>query len=410
MTFESIRLALRGIGANRMRSALTMLGILIGVGSVIVLVAVGAGSAEASRQRLEGLGSNTLTVSAGGFGFGARGGTQSRSNAIVDADVTALSDRTQAPDVVAAVPVVTGANLTAAYNGASTTPTQVLGTTAEYAKVRNAPVVSGQMFSSGDVDDHTKVIVIGVTVAKNLLGSETDADASSMVGQPVLFGSATYTVIGILKPKGSNGFQDQDDIVLLPYTTLRDNATGNTGTVSQVIVQARSASATTAAQAEVESVLAARHPGSTTNTFRILNQASLLETQNANNRTFTVLLASVAAISLLVGGIGVMNIMLVTVTERTREIGIRKAIGAPKSAIVGQFITEATLLSFLGGVLGVAAGIIGSHFRIVGIKPYVQPYSVLLAVGVAVAVGLFFGIYPASRAASLRPIEALRYE
>ena len=410
MSFESIRLALRGIGANRMRSALTMLGILIGVGSVIVLVAVGAGSAEAARQRLEGLGSNTLTVSAGGFGFGARGGTQSRSNAIVDADVTALSDPTQAPDVVAAVPVVTAANLTAAYNGASTTPTQVLGTTADYATVRNAPVVSGQMFSSGDVDDHTKVIVIGVTVAKNLLGSETDADASTMVGQPVLFGSATYTVIGILKPKGSNGFQDQDDIVLLPYTTLRDNATGNNGTVSQVIVQAESASATTAAQTEVESVLAARHPGSTTNTFRILNQASLLETQNANNRTFTVLLASVAAISLLVGGIGVMNIMLVTVTERTREIGIRKAIGAPKSAIVGQFITEATLLSFLGGVLGVAAGIVGSHFRIVGIKPYVQPYSVLLAVGVAVAVGLFFGIYPASRAASLRPIEALRYE
>jgi putative ABC transport system permease protein len=266
------------------------------------------------------------------------------------------------------------------------------------------------MFASGDVDDHTKVMVIGVTVAKNLLGSESDADASTMVGQPVRLGSATLTVIGILKPKGSNGFQDQDDIVLLPYTTLRDNATGNNGTVSQVIVQARSASATTAAQAEVESILAARHPGSSTNTFRILNQASLLETQNANNRTFTVLLASVAAISLLVGGIGVMNIMLVTVTERTREIGIRKAIGAPKTAIVGQFITEATLLSFLGGVLGVAAGIVGSHFRIVGIKPYVQPYSVLLAVGVAVAVGLFFGIYPASRAAGLRPIEALRYE
>jgi putative ABC transport system permease protein len=410
VNFESIRLALRGIGANRMRSALTMLGILIGVGSVIVLVAVGAGSAAASRQRLEGLGSNTLTVSAGGFGFGARGGTQSRSTAIVDADVTALTDPIQAPDVVAAVPVVNGTNLTAAYNGASTTPTQILGTTDDYATVRNAPVVSGQMFSSGDVDDHTKVIVIGVTVAKNLLGSQTDADASTMVGQPVLFGSATYTVIGILKPKGSNGFQDQDDIVLLPYTTLRDNATGNSGTLSQVIVQAKSASATTAAQTEVESVLLAHHPGSTASTFRILNQASLLQTQDANNRTFTVLLASVAAISLLVGGIGVMNIMLVTVTERTREIGIRKAIGAPKSAIVGQFMTEATLLSFLGGVLGVAAGIVGSHFRIVGIKPYVQPYSVLLAVGVAVAVGLFFGIYPASRAAGLRPIEALRYE
>ena len=408
MNIESIRMALRGVMANRMRSALTMLGILIGVGSVIILIAVGAGSASASEARLKALGSNTLTVSAGGFGQGNRGGTQARNIQITDTDLAAIADKTQAPDVVSVVPVLSAPAQTAAYAGASTPIGQTLGTAVSYQPVKNATTQAGSFFTQDDIDNHTNVVVIGTTVAKNLLGPT--ANPNTLVGQPLKVGAQTYIVTGVLTSKGSNGAQDQDDIVLMPYTTMRDHITGDTGSVSSAIVQAKNADATTPAQTEVQTVLVARHTGATTSSFRILNQASLLATQDANNKTFTVLLASVAAISLLVGGIGVMNIMLVSVTERTREIGIRKAIGAPKESIVGQFLTEAVLLTFLGGLAGVAVGLVGSHFRIVGIQPVVQTYSVFLSVGVAVFTGLFFGIYPASRAAALRPIDALRFE
>jgi putative ABC transport system permease protein len=403
-----MRIALQGIRANKLRSTLTMLGILIGVGSVIVLVAVGSGSAAASRKRLEALGSNTLTVSAGGFGFGNRGGTQARRVQIDDNDVKALADKTQAPSIAKVVPIVNGGSITATYQGASTTPSQVQGTTPDFFDVRNYPVAGGSLFSNEDVDDHARVVVIGLTVAKNLLGDT--ADVSQLLGQSVKFGNANLTVVGILKAKGSNGIQDQDNVAFLPVTTMRELVSGNSTQVNQVVVQATSRSATTSAQAEITAMLTGRHTGTTANSFLVLNQASLLETQDANNETFTVLLGAVAAISLLVGGIGVMNIMLVTVTERTREIGIRKAIGARRSDILGQFLTEAVLLTMLGGLLGVAGGLLGSRFTIVGVQPVVEPFSVVLAFGVALAVGLFFGIYPANRAAQLRPIDALRYE
>jgi putative ABC transport system permease protein len=191
---------------------------------------------------------------------------------------------------------------------------------------------------------------------------------------------------------------------------VRDLISGGGSAITQLVVQANSRKAMSTAQAEVTAILQSRHTGATSNSFLVQNNSSLLETQDANNKTFTVLLGAVAAISLLVGGIGVMNIMLVTVTERTREIGIRKAIGARRSDILGQFLTEAVLVSVLGGLLGVAGGLIGSRFKIVNVQPVVEPYSVFLAFGVAVAVGLFFGIYPANRAAQLRPIDALRYE
>jgi putative ABC transport system permease protein len=407
VNLESLRLALHGIVANKLRSSLTMLGIMIGVASVIVLVAGGSGSAAASRKRLEALGSNTLTVSAGGFGFGARGGTQSRNIAITDSDVVAIADKSQAPSVSKVVPIVT-ANAAAVYNGASTTPQTFYGTTPDFLDVRSYTVESGTTFSAEDVDASAKVVVIGVTVAKNLLGE--GADASQLIGEQVKFGNASLTVIGVLKPKGTNGTQDQDNIVLAPISTVRSNLSGSSTNVNQLIVQAKNRQATATAQTEVTTLLVSRHTGATTSSFLVLNQASLLETQDANNRTFTVLLGAVAAISLLVGGIGVMNIMLVTVTERTREIGIRKAIGARRSDILGQFLSEAVLLSMLGGLLGVGLGLFGSRFRIVNVKPVVEPYSVALAFGVAVVVGLFAGLYPADRAGRLKPIDALRYE
>jgi putative ABC transport system permease protein len=267
--------------------------------------------------------------------------------------------------------------------------------------------VSGRFFNQTDETGHARVVVLGPTVVTNLFGQGVDP-----VGANVTFGGSTFQVIGTLQAKGTNGLQDQDDVAIAPLTSVQDNLTGNTGNVNQIAIEAVSANVMDAAQSEITTTLISTHKvtDATNPGFSVLNQASLLSTSNSTNHVLTVLLGAVAAISLLVGGIGVMNIMLVSVTERTREIGIRKAVGARRSDILVQFLVEAMVLSVLGGILGVAAGLIGSQFKIVGVQPLVQAYSVVLAFGVALAVGLFFGIYPASRAARLRPIEALRHE
>ena len=406
---ESIRLALQGIMSNRLRSALTMLGILIGVAAVILLIAVGAGSSAAVQNQLAGLGTNTLTVfPTGGFGGGGPGGanrtgTVSRQARLTAKDVTALEDKTNVPDVAEVAPVV-NANATATYEGATHDLGQGVGTTPNYFQIRNLEIASGSAFSEEDVTEHRKVVVLGQTVVDNLFGEGVDP-----LGAKVKIGGSTWTVIGVLESKGTNGFQDQDDTAIAPVTAVQDSLASRSGGYNQITVQAKSRGASDAASAEVTSTLLSTHKVTTAD-FQVLNQADLLDASEASNQVFTVLLGAVAAISLLVGGIGVMNIMLVTVTERTREIGIRKAIGARKRHILSQFLVESVLLSMLGGVIGVFVGIAGSHFRIVGVAPVVQLYSVVLAFSVAVLVGLFFGIYPANRAASLRPIEALRYE
>jgi len=405
---ESIRIAVQGVLANRLRSALTMLGILIGVGAVIVLVAVGAGSSRAIQDRIESLGTNTLTVFRGGFGRGPGGrastGTQSRRADLTVDDAKALGDKANAPDVLSASPVVT-AQVTGVFNGATYSPQSFVGTSPDYQGTRGYAMAEGSFFTRADYDDVARVAVVGQTVAAQLFGTQDP------LGQTVKFGGASFRVVGVTAKKGSNGFQDQDDVVLAPLTTVQDYLTGK-GSLQQILVQAASRKQMTAAADEVTSVLTSRHriTAGAQADFSVLNQATLLSTSTSASKTFTVLLGAVAAISLLVGGIGVMNIMLVTVTERTREIGIRKAIGARKADILSQFLVESVLLSLLGGVAGVVAGLVGSQFRIVGVQPEVQAYSVGLAFFVAVAVGLFFGIYPANRAASLRPIEALRYE
>jgi len=406
MAPQFLRIALRGLAANKLRSFLTMLGIIIGVASVIVLVAVGTGSSKQVEDRINQLGTNTLTVLRGGF-LGGRGGpaNQSRNTQLRLTDVQALQDPVRAPDVATVSPVAAG-QASLDYEGTTYQPASLIGTTPTYAGATNYQVASGAFLSDQDVDDHAKVVVLGATVVDELF------NGTDPLGAVVKINGNRFTVVGTLKPKGSSGVQNGDDIAMMPVSTMQDIVTGRTAGLNSIVVQARSRSVMDEAQAEVTTVLDQEKgiDGTATSPFSVLNQATLLATSNETNRVLTVLLGAVAAISLLVGGIGIMNIMLVTVTERTREIGIRKAVGARHADILRQFVSEAVLLSVLGGLLGVVAGVIGSRFRIVGVEPVIAPYSVVLAFGVAVVIGLFFGIYPAGRAAALRPIDALRYE
>ena len=408
---ESLRIALQGVMSNRLRSLLTMLGVTIGVASVIVLVAVGTGSSAAVQNQLEALGTNVLTVfpSRGGFGFGGGGGratlgTQSSSSGLTMKDVTALRKKQNAPDLKSVNPVV-NTQVTATYQGATYQPSQFVGTSAGYFEAENLELAAGRLFTEADVSNRSPVVVLGTTVVQNLFGT------TNPIGETITANGVQFQVIGVLKSKGNQGLTNQDDVAIAPITIVQASLTGVTGSLNQIVVEAKSKDVTSEAEAEINSTLLSTHKITNDQAdFRVLNQASFISASNASQHTFTVLLGAVAAISLLVGGIGVMNIMLVTVTERTREIGIRKAIGARRAHIVGQFMVEAVLLSMIGGLLGVAAGIAGSRFEIIGIQPVVAPYSVVLAFCVSAAVGLVFGIYPAGRAAALRPIEALRYE
>ncbi|MFD0886939.1 ABC transporter permease, partial [Streptosporangium algeriense] len=413
---EILRFALRGLAANKLRSFLTTLGILIGVAAVILLVAFGEGASQSIQKNIQRLGANTLTISAsfagggigGPVGAGSRQGNGPRTQArqLTLDDARALADPEQVPSAKSVSPVVSTGSATAVRDGVSHTISQFVGTYPSYFEAMNKPVETGSYFVNDDVLAARKVMVIGRTVADELFGT------ASPVGEQVSVSGVPFTVIGVLKESGSGfGFQDADDVAIVPLPAVQQSLTGF-GALSSIVVQATGPDTTTSAQNEVTAVLNQRHGITPTGSadYRILNQATLQETISSTVGIFTGLLGAVAAISLLVGGIGITNIMLVTVTERTREIGIRKAIGAPRGAILGQFLLEATVLSLLGGLTGVAIAFVGTRFTIAGIEPVLVPSSIALALGVSVGIGLFFGGYPANRAAKLRPIEALRHE
>jgi putative ABC transport system permease protein len=408
VTIDSVRVALRGMLANRMRSLLTMLGILIGTAAVILLVAVGTGISNLVQMQIEKLGSNAVYIfpQQGSRGARDRGGTNARQIRLTQNDVDALSDKSRAPDISAVAPTVqTG--VTAVADGTTYALSNFTGTTPIYAQIRNATLATGRFFDESDEANHAKVAVIGQTVVEHLWNK-----GFNPVGQQVDFNGIRFRIIGMLEKKGSTGVGDQDDVVIAPLTTVKDSLVGNVDTYSLIAVQAASRQQTDAAQAEAMSVLRETHnlrPGQPLD-FQIFNQASLLNTGKAAALVFSLLLAAVAAISLFVGGIGVMNIMLVTVTERTREIGIRKALGAHKIDILSQFLVEAVLLALIGGGFGVAVGVGFAHLHVGPLRPVVSPASILVSFVVSALVGVFFGAYPANRAANLTPIEALRFE
>ena len=409
---ESARFALTGVAANKMRSILTTLGILIGIAAVIILLAVGAGTSNNIKAQIGKLGTNVLTVSrstsVGGRATGGqRGASRTRSTNLTVDDEQALTDPVLAPDVARTAPIVQAQGVTATYTSATHSVASFLGTTPSYFDISNSTVAAGALFTDADQQSASPVAVIGNTVATDLFGAAT----GSAVGQSIQLNGQNFTVAGVLAVKGSSGLNDPDDIVVVPLSAAQNKFTGYAPTLASITVQAVSADVMNQAQNEVQMILDARHHVDSTNRdYQVRNQAQILTTATNTTQTLTILLGAVAAISLLVGGIGVMNIMLVTVTERTREIGIRKAIGASRGSIVAQFLIESLIISVIGGVAGIVIGFAGSAFPVLGVQPEVQSWTVWLSLAVSAIIGLVFGVYPANKAAKLRPIDALRYE
>ncbi len=398
----SFRIAMRAMASNPLRSLLTMLGVIIGVGAVVAMVAIGQGARQNVQQQVQALGSNLLTVFASTATLGgvARG-EQVRTLTVEDAEA-----------ILREVPGVTGVSaefsrqVQVVYRGENTNTT-VNGVTPAYQDVRNFHPERGSFITDEDMRNRAKVAVVGRTVAGRLFGT-TDP-----IGQRIKIRGITFTIVGVMEEKGASTFQDRDDIVFVPLATAQRRLFGVTW-VRTINVQVASQEEMADAQASLTELLRTRHRLSPNadNDFIIRSQADVLQAFTSVSQTMTTLLGGVAAVSLVVGGIGIMNIMLVSVTERTREIGIRKAVGARRRDILLQFLVEAVALSVTGGIIGIGVGIVGSRLisQSAGWPILLSAQAVVMAFSFAVAVGVFFGLYPARRAASLDPIVALRHE
>ena len=404
MLNESIKMALDGMVSNKLRTFLTLLGIIIGVGAVIAMVSLGFGVKESIKDNISKLGSNLLMVSAGGrTATGARLAAGEGAHLTFD-DMLAIEKQV---DGIAGI----SASVNTSYQlvaGNQNWTSRVEGTTPSNFEIQNYELEDGRLFTERDMNSRARVAVIGKTVADNLFPGDDP------VGQIMRIKKAPFQVIGVLKPKGSSGMgQDQDDTVIIPLTTAQNRMMGITH-VQRITVQAENENVINDVQAEVEQVLRTRHKikDGDYDDFTISNMAAIMDTMMATANSITLLLGCIAAISLLVGGIGIMNIMLVSVTERTREIGIRKALGATYNNILLQFLIEAMVIGIVGGFLGVVIGVIASYgiSSFAGWNTVISWWAIVVAVVFSVGIGLFFGIYPARKAALLDPIDALRYE
>jgi putative ABC transport system permease protein len=399
---RTLQTGLRGILGHRLRSILTTLGILFGVAAVICTVGIGQASTDQINAQIASLGTNLLTVTPGSTSSGGVSGGQGSADTLTTADVQGLSDRVDAPDIRAVAPVVQ-ARETLLGTG-SNWSTTVSGSSPGWLIANARSVQAGTFLTAADVTGHAEKVVLGSTTAQDL---------GATVGDQVIIGKVPFTVIGVLTTVGGQGFSSPDDMAVVPITTAQDVLTGGSPTsVQRILLSATSSGTIGSAYQEADQLLLADHhlTSASQADFTISAQSSFLSTATSVTTTLTILLASVAAISLLVGGIGVMNIMLVSVTERTGEIGLRKALGATPGDLLRQFLVEAASLSIVGGILGIGAALLASvlvpHFTSIGVAITALP--VLIAVGVAAGVGLVFGVYPAVRAARMAPIEALR--
>jgi putative ABC transport system permease protein len=392
------------LSANKVRSSLTILGIVIGIASVITMVSIGQGAQSSIAARIQSIGSNLIVISPGAERTAGVSAGQGSSRSLTLADATAL--KAQVQNVSGVAPEDTHRyQLTA---GGNNTNVSVIGTVPDYPTVRNITVDTGTFLTEYQVTTSGKVVVLGPTVRDDLFGADTDP-----IGKTIRIKNIDFQVIGMTLTKGGSGFANPDNAVYVPISTAQHYLSGD-DYVTTISVSALDTTVLATVQQDVIALLLQLHGISdpTQADFSTINQADIIATASSVTGTFTILLASIAGISLLVGGIGIMNMMLTTVTERTREIGLRKAVGIRKEYILWQFLSEAVTLTFFGGILGVVLGwgasLIVSHFA--GLATVVAPSSIFLAFGVSAAVGIVFGFYPARRAANLTPMDALRYE